>query len=42
MSFLDNLESNLKALESRDERDPKAQWLHSRIESRIIQEDQAA
>jgi hypothetical protein len=24
MSFLDNLESNLKALESRDERDPKA------------------
>ena len=24
MSFLDNLESNLKALESREERDPKA------------------
>jgi hypothetical protein len=24
MSFLDNLESNLKALESRDERDPKS------------------
>ena len=42
MSFLDNLESNLKALESRSERDPEAALVYLRAAEEVIRVDEDA